>query len=104
MADTYIIRVTDLWGNDITLTQTRWTEHIITGHPEVEGQLRRIERTVMHPDIVIEQAERGTRIYVEDTTFSNYFNVLTNSRTGMVRTIYPTRNIINGDIIYTRRK
>jgi hypothetical protein len=101
-SEVYIVNVTDVFGNEVKLTKTRWDGHITKEHPEIWGQIRKVETTIMHPNIIIEKPDRNTYIYVTDTVSRNYFNVITNSVIGMVRTVYLTSYLLEGDIIYRR--
>ena len=60
----YIITVSDLWGREIKLSDTTWRGHIIADHPEVRGQLRKVETTIKRPEHVIEVAERNLRFTI----------------------------------------
>ena len=100
----YIITVSDLWGREIKLSDTTWRGHIIADHPEVRGQLRKVETTIKRPEHVIRVAERNTVIYDSSTTTGLFFNVVVNDKTWLVRTVYMTFYMLLGDIIYTVKK
>lgn len=36
----------DRYGNEVYLTWERWEEHILPGHPTMEGQLENVRRTI----------------------------------------------------------
>ncbi len=55
-----LIRSTE--NNAIRLTQER-LDHILLGHPELEGQTDKIVDTVQQPDY-IQQGDHGTRLAV----------------------------------------
>jgi len=100
----YIVTVLDPWGREIRLSHTTWHEHIIINHPDVRGQLRKVETTIMRPEHVIEVVERETLIYDSSTFTGLYFNVVVSSRTWLVRTVYRSSDMLMGEIIYPINK
>ena len=61
----------DLHGRSIRLTQQR-LEHMELDHPEMLGQIDRIERTLLKPDTIVRsrtdpQAELFYRLYIRYT-------------------------------------
>ncbi|HKZ82793.1 MAG TPA: hypothetical protein VJ793_03955 [Anaerolineae bacterium] len=36
----------DRYGNEVYLTWERWEDHILPGHPTMEGQLEKVRRTI----------------------------------------------------------
>ena len=57
-----MILIRSIENNAIRLTQER-LEHILLGHPEMEGQTDKIVDTVQQPDF-IQQGDQGTKLAI----------------------------------------
>lgn len=47
-----ILRCTDQWGRTLTVEDTRWEQHILIQHPELDGHLEHLRETLTAPHIV----------------------------------------------------
>ena len=57
-----MILIRSIENNPIRLTQER-LEHILLGHPELDGQIDKIVDTVQQPDL-IQLGDHGTRLAI----------------------------------------
>lgn len=47
-----LFRVTDVFGDEVCLSDERWSRHILGGHPEVAPYLSEIAETLQRPQVV----------------------------------------------------
>lgn len=48
-----LMRCVDQWGRDIVLTQDRWDDHILPGHPQLRGNEAGVEQVLTDPWVVM---------------------------------------------------
>ena len=60
------------FGQIIRLTEERW-HHIVERHPEIEGQLAKIQSTIQNPDLIVKN-----RYNKKERYYHRYFKSLKN--------------------------
>ncbi|MCC6313919.1 MAG: hypothetical protein IT337_07880 [Thermomicrobiales bacterium] len=55
-----VIACTDRWGRVVVVREYRWDTHIVSRHPELEGQYKAVEMAIRHPDVVKHDATFAT--------------------------------------------
>lgn len=86
-----IASTTDGLGRTIVLTAERW-EHIVDGHPELDGLELAVMRAVETADITVDGNKPGTMKHcAKDLGPARYLSVVVayEGNMGMVRTAYP---------------
>ena len=99
----------DLYNRGIHLTQQR-EQHIFTDHPEMVGQIEKLEETLKSPDtIILSKTDESVQLYYKNyfkTPVTNKFlclvvKILENE--GFIITSYFTDSIKKGAIIWTKK-
>lgn len=83
----------DSAGRTVVLTEERW-EHILDGHPIVDGHDLALETTVERCDVVCDGSRGAVRIYGRNLGPSRWFVVVVayaSDGTGKVLTAYPSK-------------
>ena len=59
MADLFV--TTDVWGNEVHLTEERWKNHILSRHPEITPYGSEVQNCVEQPTCVYASASNANR-------------------------------------------
>ena len=99
----------DLYNRGIRLTQQR-TQHIFTDHPEMGGQLEKLEETLKKPDtIILSKTDESVQLFYKNylkTPVTNKFLCLVvkiRKNEGFIITSYFTDSIKKGEIVCTKK-
>lgn len=99
---------TDPLGKTVHLTESTWG-HIKKEHPDVKraGGIAKIASTIKKP-IIIQQTERDSIIYTEQTRMDFYFNVITmpdeSPEIRHVTTAHFSHRLLRGETIWLQSK
>lgn len=93
----------------IRFTQVQWL-HTVFFHPEVEGEHRRIRKTLENPEIVVEGATNDTkicyRLFKSTPVTSKYLAVVVRvlNQEGFIITAYFTERVRPGEVLWKKTK
>lgn len=60
------VKIRTVDGLDAVLDEEHWGEHIVSGHPELQGKLNLVIETLQNPDAVFRsKRDSDTRIYLK---------------------------------------
>lgn len=69
----YIFDTKDIYGKRVYLETNRYNEHIISHHPEMEGNTLAIQETIEDPHLIIESKQNPNRwLYVGKSEMATY--------------------------------
>lgn len=68
---TILCEMTDPRGKCIVLYEDTWVNHIVEGHPEMEGNLHALVETIEDPDLIREGRSSSTELYLKINSVSN---------------------------------
>jgi len=113
----YIFEIKDHAGIPVRLSHSVWKDKILApspkGHPEVEKYFGEAKGTIQNPDIVMESRQRknvhlhykvydtgqNKRIFLTVTVVIKYL-LESNKKIGYVSTIYLTRKLMRGKLLW----
>jgi len=107
-----IFTTSDVFGSPVTLSQSTWNNHIISGHPEMIGNETATQATIENPQYVYRSTKNtDSKVFFAKTEKSTYPNIYTGvvvgydgNANGRVKTAYVARKITNsvkqGGLLY----
>jgi len=107
-----VFTTSDVFGYSVTLSQSTWNNHIISGHPEMIGNETATQRTIENPQYVYQSIRNAdSKVFFAKTAESSYPQIYTSvvvdydgNTNGEVKTAYVTRKITNsikqGGLLY----
>ena len=98
-----------VYGRKVRINDERWS-HIIDRHPEMQGQLSKIEETLLFPDEVVESKSDNSvelyfRKYYHSPVGEKYLCVLVKVKEddAFMLTAYFTETIKKGNLIWKKK-
>jgi len=94
-------------GNLIRLTHVQWL-HIVFFHPEVEGELDKVEQTLKEPEMVVEGATSDTKVcykmFRTTPVSKKYLAIVVKilDGEGFIMTSYFTKRIRRGKVLWKK--
>ena len=99
----------DLYGRNIRLTGKR-QQHIFTDHPEMTGQIKKLEETLKRPDAIMRSnSDSSVQLFYKNylkTPVTNKFLCVVVKMKGsdaFVITSYFTESIKKGEVLWTKK-
>src|SRR3990167_3534835 len=91
------------FGQIIRLTEERW-HHIVERHPEIEGQMAKIQSTIQNPDLIVKnrynKKERYYHRYFK--SLKNYLIVIVEYEKNFIITAFISRKIKKGEVLWKK--
>lgn len=102
-----VLSIYDPEGRSVILYDDTWSHAL--EHPEIrKAGLIRVRKVIEKPTMIVHNEPRKALIYSDQTRIDLYFNVFAgtddNLTTCNVRTVYLTRDIPKGDVIWLKSK
>ncbi|MEK7275496.1 MAG: hypothetical protein AAB296_08405 [Candidatus Desantisbacteria bacterium] len=100
-----MFKVQDPQGNDITLTQECWNDHICINHTEMSQLLTEIKNTIVNPDYIYQSKSSSNahlyfKKYHSPVLNCNYLLVAVyrkyNLPKGYIQSAYPVKTLSKG--------
>lgn len=104
-----MLNLKDIWARNVRLTDER-LEHLETGHPEMRGQLEKIQKALSDPEKVVrsitdEKVELFYRHYQTTPVTSKFICVVVKDLTDdiFIVTAYFTDTVKRGEILWEKK-
>jgi len=112
---TVIFTTTDPLGSSITLNKPTWDKHIVSGHPEMQGNEKAVQKVIEEPEAIYRSTKSPDAdvFYAKshESTFPSLFTRVivgyVGENKGVVKTAFFTKKIDDvkkGELKYENKK